>query len=285
MRRRILLLVLLIIVVACTFSCADFEKELNKNESTSVSKDKEGTVYKDGEKNLNEYVEGDNKITIGDVNNDNKTDVLVVDNSVISLVSGKKVVQEFEPDEKLDYKSINAIVNDIDGDDVYEIIVMASIGGDNPVFCLYLLDKAEDNTYVIRRFPDELSTLTTNTGIDAQVIPIDFLKYEIIGEKFSFVIDVARSYNVSTLDGQGYRNLTELWEEILDEEQEGQVVGVVRTEVVTNNEGKKVVRIYEMIYGADKKYIGALVFDITFDANGKYQILDYGLFEHSVLMP
>lgn len=277
MRKRLFVFGALICMIANISACADFEGALAEKENT--------TDETSEEKELEEYVEGVNKITIGDVNNDNKTDAIVVKNSVISLMSGKKVIQEFEPDEAFEYKKVNAIVNDIDGDNQYEIIVMASIGGNDPVYCMYILDKLNEDEYTIRTFPNELSSLLTNSGIDAQVVPVDFLEYEIRGEEFSFKIDVARSYGVSTLDEQGYRKLTESWEQMLDKKSEGKIMGIIRTEVVTDVEGKKFVRTYEMIYGADEKYIGALVVDIAFDAEGDYQIIDYGLFEHSIIMP
>lgn len=271
MRKRLLIFIVLVCMMASMSACADFEGALTEESAENQE--------------IGDYVEGVNKITIGDVNNDDKVDAIVIDNSVIFLISGEKVLQEFELDTSFEYKKVNAIVNDIDGDNQYEIIVMASIGGNAPIYCIYILDKMQNEEYFIREFPNELSTLATNSGIDAKVLPVDFLVYEINGDGFSFKIDVARSYGVSTLSEQDYYQLTESWEEILEEKLEGQIVGITRTEVVTNNQGKKVLRIYEMIYGADKKYIGALVVDIAFDANGEYQILDYGLFEHSVLMP
>ena len=264
---------------ASMVACADFEGALKKYENST-----EGKEDKEDKEDLDKYVEGVNKITIGDVNNDDKEDAIVIDNSTISLISGTKVIQKFEPDNSFEYKKVNAIVNDIDDDGKHEIIVMASIGGDNPIYCLYLLDMVGQK-YTLVEFPNEISTLTTNTGIDAQVIPIEFLKYEIKGKDFAFTLDVSRNYGVSTMSEQQYRQLIERWEEILEEKEEGKIAGVVRTEVVTNNEGKKVVRIYEMINGVDKNYVGALVIDIAFNADGEYQVIDYGLFEHSILMP
>lgn len=276
MKRRVLLLILLLMCCGSIVACADFEGALEKQENS--------TDNKDDKADLDGYVEGVNKITIGDVNNDDKEDAIVIDKSMISLMSGTKVIQKFEPDSNFEYKKVNAIVNDVDNDGENEIIVMASIGGNAPVYCLYLLNMVEQK-YSLVEFPNEISTLTTNTGIDAQVIPKEFLKYEIKGKDFLFTIDVSRSYGVSTMAEQQYRQLTERWEEILKEKEEGKISGVVRTEVITNNDGKKVVRIYEMINDADKNYVGALVIDIAFDVDGEYQIINYGLFEHSILMP
>lgn len=265
---------LLFVFSGSIVACADFEGALREKNSENIG----------GEEDLLGYVGGVDKISIGDVNNDDKVDAIAIDNSIISLISGNKVIQKFEPDSSFEYKKINAIVNDIDDDGENEIIVMASIGGEDPVYCLYLLDLSGQK-YILRKFPSEISTLITNTGIDAKVTPTDFLEYEIKGNDFCFTIDVSRSYGVSTMTEHEYRKLTENWEEILDEKQQGQMAGVVRAEVVTKSDGKKVVRVYEMINGADKKYIGLLVVDIAFNIEGEYQVLDYGLFEHSILMP
>ena len=274
MRKRVLLFILVFAFCGNMVACADFEGALRDANSEAINVEEDALGY----------IEGVDKISIGDVNDDDKVDAVAIDGSIISLISGNKVIQQFEPDSSFEYKKINAIVNDIDNDGKNEIIVMASIGGNDPIYCLYLLDMVEQK-YELVKFPKEILTLKTNTGIDAQVIPTDFLKYEIRGEDFSFTIDVSRTYGVSTMEEQQYRQLIDLWEEILEEEKEGQIAGVVRAEVITNSDGKKVIRAYEMINGADKSYIGLLVVDIAFNAEGEYQVVNYGLFEHSVLMP
>lgn len=272
MKKRVCAGMLAMYMVMSSVACVDFEGELQTKEKDEM-KDEYG------------YVEGVTKIYIGDINDDDIEDAVVVDDSVISLISKGKVIQTFEPDSSFKYKKVDAIVNDIDNDKSKEVIVMASIGGNDPIYSIYVLDTNNKGEFEIRNFPNEINNYATNSGVNAQVVPKDFLLYEIVNENFLFNIDVSRSYGVSTLDENRYVQLCEKWEEILKENIEGQIMGIVRGEIITNTTGQKVFRVYEMIQGADKAYIGLLVVDVAFDQTGGYEIVNYGLFEHSVLMP
>ena len=78
MRKRLLIFIVLVCMMASMSACADFEGALTEESAENQE--------------IGDYVEGVNKITIGDVNNDDKVDAIVIDNSVIFLISGEKVL-------------------------------------------------------------------------------------------------------------------------------------------------------------------------------------------------
>ena len=65
----------------------------------------------------------------------------------------------------------------------------------------------------------------------------------------------------------------------------GSIVGIVKSELITTDSGQRQLRIYEYVKGADKLHIGYVIYTISFDADGTYEITDVDFLERTDRQP
>lgn len=271
MSKKIIFVQILCFIVLSMTACVDFEAALNSEEAALEEK---GEVL---------------KASLGDINDDGRNELIVAEGSVIKLLSETKVLAEFEPNSGLQYDILSATAVDIDQDKINEIMVYASIiseGNQAVLASIYLLDSTEEGKYIIRDFPEELSNIDGNIGVDAQIIPKPDYQYEIICHERTMLIDVSRIYSLSKLNQKDRQELDEKWEEIVSKNRLGEVRGITSAQVLVDSDSNmKVLRIYELLMGSDRKSLGHLVVDIAFEENGKYNVVNVSFMERTDVQP
>ena len=228
------------------------------------------------------------EMSLGDINADGKLETLVANGSVIRLLSEEKILQEFEPNPSIGYSYLSGTVIDVDNDNVNEIIVYAPSNNSTStmVFAsIYVIDVDDTQQYYLRELPNELSSVYGTCGINCEVNVKDKFIYEIKYKDKEFTIDTSRVYGLSTLNAENSEKLDEEWERIITKGYKGSIVGIVKSELITTDSGQRQLRIYEYVKGADKLHIGYVIYTISFDADGTYEITDVDFLERTDRQP
>ncbi len=273
MTRKCVQLLLVLFCVFSMVSCADYQGAIDMSST--------------GDNNAVE-TEIKNKSTLGDFNDDGKEEFLLIEGSTIKLMSGSKIIAQFEPNKNLTYNYINAIVVDIDSDGSQEVVFYATVAStqnSTSILSVYVLDVLENGDFTLRDFPQELSNIDSITGINVQVVPKEKYIYEIIYEDKVFKIDTSRVYNLSVKSSEEKEKIDKEWSEIIENNYKGDILGIVKVEIIANTDNEQTLRIFEMVVGADGNNIGQVVFSITFDEDGTYEIVDVNYIERFDLQP
>lgn len=227
------------------------------------------------------------KFYLGDMNNDGRTESLVVDGWTIKLLADTKVLAQFEPNKSIEYLYASGTVIDIDNDNTNEVVIYAATKSDTSIVfaSIYLIDVDENQKYYLREFPNELASIYSTTGIDADISIKDKFLYEIKCENKKIIVDVSRIYGLSTISVENQEKLDEEWKKIVNNNYKGEVIGIVKSEIVLSESGKRKLKVYELVKGADKKDIGYIIATFSFDATGKYYIDDIDFMERTDVQP
>lgn len=225
---------------------------------------------------------------LGDVNGDGRIETLSIDGSIIRLVSGSSILMDFEPNSNINYLYASPVVIDIDGDEINEIVVFAATDSESTsiVFAsIYVIDVNNQGEYYSRELPTELATIYSTSGINADICAKDKFLYEIKCKDKEFIIDASRIYGLSTITIEDKEKLDQKWEDIISNNYKGEVVGIVKSEIITEIDGQRCLRLYELVRGADGLDIGYIIFEVSFDKNGAYAIEDISFMERTDVQP
>ena len=150
---------------------------------------------------------------------------------------------------------------------------------------MYLIDVNNEGEYYLREFPSELATVYSKSGIEADVCVKGKFLYEIKCKDKEFTIDVSRLYSLSTISIEDKEKIEQKWEDIISNNYRGEVVGIVKSEINTESDGRRYIRGYELVRGADGLDIGYIIFKVSFDKNGAYAIEDISFMERTDVQP
>ncbi len=214
------------------------------------------------------------EVLLGDINDDGKEEKLILDDAILNLYSGARICEKFNVPDEYQYSSMSTLVSDIDGDSANEIVALLYCDNrdENLVSNIVIINQDENGQFKLCDFPEEVTSNYADSGFGAEVTLKDKFIYSVSVDSYKYDVDVSRMYGLSMLDKEGVEKAEEKWEKIEKSNYFGEVLGIYGIDVVRDAEGNNSLYVYEYVTGGDDKVIGSLVFVITYDKDGQYQI-------------
>lgn len=273
LKRRILSIVCVMITGILT-ACVNYEKIIEKENNSEVIEEK-GKMVAD----------------LGDINNNGYTDKLTLEKNVLKLTDGAEICYRTEVSAEYIYTNLRAIITDLDGDSEIELAILleskiecyGSSAAEN-IYDVIVLNHDETDEYSMYKFPNEVDSNASYSGVSVDVKAIEKFQYEIKCMGINTVVDVSRHYKETLLVGESHKNLIAKWDRIMDSDYQGESLGVSNVQSVRDKDGNVLLRVQQYVVGGDGAIIGYIETDLQYDTFGSYEIKDIRFVERISLM-
>lgn len=274
LKKRILCVICVMLISILT-SCVNYEKIISEMEASDDVVEQKGAYVAD----------------LGDINNNGYTEKLILEKNVLKVTDGAEICYREDVAAEYVYTSIRAIIADIDSDKQNEVAVLLEskvecYGSSSPenLYDVVVLNCDESGEYSLYKFPNEVESNASYSGVAVNVKAIGDFQYEVKCKDFKTVVDVSRLYKKSLLMGEAYDNLLTKWNKIVNSDYQGESLGVSNVQAIRDKEGNTLLRVQQYVVGGDGAIIGYVETDLQYDLSGEYEIKDIRYVERISLM-